>query len=720
MKRSRRLPLLLALAGALLLAPWAATGADPCPGTVGAARIVAVGDVHGSFSGLVEILTTTGLIDHDLHWTGGNATLVQVGDILDRGSDVRRVMDLLMRLQGESRAAGGKVICLLGNHEAMNLFGIRSYVNKQAYATFADSKSEARQKSAWKQQVRVWEKRVKRAGKIMVDIPEETKTRWKEAYPPGSFEYGEALAPDGRYGKWLSSLPVAVVIGDTLFIHGGLSPALKGLSAADMNRRVAPELAEFVAARDALVKRKLAEPWAPIGVVALEADQEITRMSQELNDRQRSKRKVAAYIRTLQAVRNWKSWILAADDGPLWTRDAAEWNEDERGAEMDALIEAAGARRMVVGHTVQKTGSIQPRFGNRVFLIDTGMLKSEFDGRPSALEICGDIVTAIYTDERQQLVGPDAAPPRAPPIQPAAGTAIPRPDKPPHPPEQGPAANPSSPHNGSRYRWLDVDGAPLPFQSDAAIERFLATAEVVSEENIPVGITKPIKVVLAKDGVRAHAAFKSIDQRQSYVSLKVLGRKTMLRSIHDYYLNDCAAYHLDRLLGIGRFPPAVPRTIGEQKGTAELWLEDTIMEKDRRDRHLRPPDPARLLSQRQIMYIFDNIAGNTDTTNIGNALIDRYWDLWFIDCSRCFVTLSKPLTLQTVTNCERRLWKRLNEISDDEMRTTLQPFLGRAEIDAVVKRKEAVVAHIAALVAKYGEAAVLFDLEPSQSEPAAW
>jgi len=719
MKASEHSRALLALAVALALAPWAAGGATQCPGEAAAApRVVAIGDVHGSFSGLVEILTASDLIDHDQHWSGGKATLVQVGDILDRGADVRRVMDLLMQLQQESRAAGGKVICLLGNHEAMNLFGIRSYTNPEAYATFAGRKSEARQKSAWKQQIRVWEHRVERAGKVMVDIPEETRVRWQETYPPGSFEYADALGPDGRYGRWLRSCPVAAMVGDTLFVHGGLSPALRGLSVAEMNRRPATELAAFLAARDALVKRKLAESWAPIGVVSLEADQEIERMSKELSDRERAKPKVAEYTRTLQAVRGWKSWLLTADDGPLWTRAPAKWDENERGAEMIGLIEAAGARRMVVGHTVQKTGEIQPRFGNRVFLIDTGMLKSEFGGRPSALEICGDTVTAIYPDKRQQLVGPGMAPARAPP--PPAGADVSRPEEPPLSSEPQSGAGPSSTDDVPRYQWLDVNGAPLPFQDDSAIERFLATAEVMSQENIPVGVSKPLKVVLTRNGARAHAAFKYIDERHSYVSLKVLGRTTVLPSIRDYHLHDCAAYRLDRLLGLGRFPPAVPRTIGKREGTVELWLEDTITEKDRRDRHLQPPDPARLLNQRQIMYIFDNIAGNTDSTNIGNALIDRFWNLWFIDCSRCFVDLSRPLTLQTVTRCERRLWNRLNEITDEEIRTALKPLLGRAELDALIKRKAAVVAHIAALISKHGENAVLFDLGPSQTELADW
>ena len=72
------------------------------------------------------------------------------------------------------------------------------------------------------------------------------------------------------------------------------------------------------------------------------------------------------------------------------------------------LLETYGARRFVVGHSVQKR-EIQPRFGGRVLLIDTGMLASVYGGRPSALEIAGGRFTAIYEEgERRSL--PELAP----------------------------------------------------------------------------------------------------------------------------------------------------------------------------------------------------------------------------------------------------------------------------------------------------------------------
>jgi fructose-1,6-bisphosphatase len=70
--------------------------------------LIAIGDVHGDFDDFVAILQRTGLIDKQNHWSGGKTTLVQNGDLLDRGPKPREVMDLMMALEKESAQAGGR------------------------------------------------------------------------------------------------------------------------------------------------------------------------------------------------------------------------------------------------------------------------------------------------------------------------------------------------------------------------------------------------------------------------------------------------------------------------------------------------------------------------------------------------------------------------------------------------------------------------------------
>ena len=68
-----------------------------------ASRIVAIGDIHGAYAEYTTALKRAGLIDEQLKWSGGRATLVQTGDYTDRGTDVRKVLDLLMQIEREAR-----------------------------------------------------------------------------------------------------------------------------------------------------------------------------------------------------------------------------------------------------------------------------------------------------------------------------------------------------------------------------------------------------------------------------------------------------------------------------------------------------------------------------------------------------------------------------------------------------------------------------------------
>jgi hypothetical protein len=82
----------------------------------------AFSDAHGVTSALVEALQRAGILDEALHWIAPARTaLVGCGDYLDRGGDVRGLIELLRRLQAHAAAAGGRVHLARGNHEAMPL-----------------------------------------------------------------------------------------------------------------------------------------------------------------------------------------------------------------------------------------------------------------------------------------------------------------------------------------------------------------------------------------------------------------------------------------------------------------------------------------------------------------------------------------------------------------------------------------------------------------------
>ena len=113
----------------------------------GVDRVIAFADVHGAYDDLVKLLKAVGVVDGDLHWSGGLTHLVSTGDLLDRGKDSRKVLDLLMRLQGEAATAGGQLHVTLGNHEAMNLLGhVRDVAPGELEAYAAEEPAGVREK----------------------------------------------------------------------------------------------------------------------------------------------------------------------------------------------------------------------------------------------------------------------------------------------------------------------------------------------------------------------------------------------------------------------------------------------------------------------------------------------------------------------------------------------------------------------------------------------
>ncbi len=92
---------------------------DPVPGDV-----YAMSDIHGGYDRMLALLAQNGLIapgptaPAELTWVGGNAVLIVVGDMVDKGPKSVEVVDALRGLENAAAAAGGKVVVTVGNHEA--------------------------------------------------------------------------------------------------------------------------------------------------------------------------------------------------------------------------------------------------------------------------------------------------------------------------------------------------------------------------------------------------------------------------------------------------------------------------------------------------------------------------------------------------------------------------------------------------------------------------
>jgi hypothetical protein len=161
-----------------------------------------LGDIHGNRAVLLRALTALGLTDESGRWTGGGRRLVQVGDLIDRGPEPLGTLDFFVRLQEEARAAGGEVVCLLGNHELYALKAAAGDHEARISWTYNGAGADLLEWAA------------RRTGAAAVD---PTVMPYPEPF------YAE-FGPDGRYGPWLGSLPVAWQVGDYVAVHAGWTP----------------------------------------------------------------------------------------------------------------------------------------------------------------------------------------------------------------------------------------------------------------------------------------------------------------------------------------------------------------------------------------------------------------------------------------------------------------------------------------------------------------
>jgi hypothetical protein len=377
---------------ALLLSLLVLPAPEAAPQTA-AARIVAVGDIHGSADGLVQILQAAQLIDAARRWTGGTARLVQTGDFTDRGAGVREVMDLLMRLQGEARRSGGRVDVLFGNHEGMNVLRDLRDASPAAFAAFKDGRSEERRRKAFE----AHESIAKNNG-IALD-----RAKWMDVHPPGFVEYVQAIGPTGTYGRWIRARKVVLQLDRAIFMHAGLHPDTTQ-SVDDVNRAVEREVRLWDGILQTLERQKVIASTFTLPEIVNAAQVEIGRIAvAQKTGEPVGEHVTRELVEALQQMTGLSKWALVAEQGPLWYRGLANLPDDAR-PQIDALLGRYGVDRFVVGHTPQLPGRINPRWGGRTVLIDTGMLASYYKGgQPSALEIQGGRLTAIYTSGRQPL-----------------------------------------------------------------------------------------------------------------------------------------------------------------------------------------------------------------------------------------------------------------------------------------------------------------------------
>jgi hypothetical protein len=274
-------------------------------GSAHAGRIVAIGDLHGDLEATREAFRLAGAIDDDDRWIGGNLTVVQTGDQLDRGDAERAILHLLDRLQDEAAAAGGALHILNGNHELMNGRLDLRYITEGGFADFSELAAGAVRDS------------------LLL------------SFPPSQRGRVAAFRPGGPYAMMLAERPLIMVLDETVFVHGGVLP--------------------------------------------MHLDYGVERINQEVRAWLRGEGEPPPFIHKRPS--------------PTWTRIYSDEVDDEGCGQLAQVLSAMGAKRMVVGHTIQD-GGIAPHCSDQIWCIDSGM-SAHYGGPVQILEIDGDQVRIL-------------------------------------------------------------------------------------------------------------------------------------------------------------------------------------------------------------------------------------------------------------------------------------------------------------------------------------
>ncbi|CUG90543.1 serine-threonine protein phosphatase, putative [Bodo saltans] len=168
-------------------------------------RLLAIGDLHGDITNAKEILKFAQIVDCEGKWIAGHDTVIQVGDVVDRGPHGHEIIDYFTTLKEDARQSGGEFIQLLGNHELMNMQGNMKFANAQTVTAFGGMES------------------------------------LKQAFDPIT----------GAYGTYLTkTCDAAVLRNRTLFVHAGVLPQYAHLGVAELNRQV----------RNAILAKNISDP----------------------------------------------------------------------------------------------------------------------------------------------------------------------------------------------------------------------------------------------------------------------------------------------------------------------------------------------------------------------------------------------------------------------------------------------------------------------------
>jgi hypothetical protein len=236
------------------------------------------------------------------------------------------------------------------------------------------------------------------------------------------------------------------------------------------------------------------------------------------------------------------------------------------------------------------------------------------------------------------------------------------------------------------------------------IEEFLRNGKIGVQKELPKGVTLPKRAPLEYNGMTHDAAIETVDiAKPSYET--PTGTELNFK---DTWKFDVAGYELAKIIELNMLPPYVERKVGGQTAALSWWVNDSMMELDRKHKQMEPPDKDSWNKQMYAVRVWHQLIYDTDP-NLTNLLITKDWQLWIIDCTRAFRMMKNLRDPKDLVQCDRKLLGKLHTLDKDVLKEKLSRWLTKAEIDGVAARATRIADFFDKEVAAKGESAVLYD-----------
>src|SRR5271157_184676 len=239
------------------------------------------------------------------------------------------------------------------------------------------------------------------------------------------------------------------------------------------------------------------------------------------------------------------------------------------------------------------------------------------------------------------------------------------------------------------------------------IKQFLQTAEVIKSKPSSKGVTHPWRLTLSDGTITHDASFQAIDEHKAENKFEN-GRVEV--NFADSYKYNIAAYQLAELIALDDILPVyVERKWKGKTGSLSWWLPVKMDDADRVEKKIPVPDAYKEKWNNQMakIRVFDELVYDSDP-NLTNVLIGEDWTLWRIDFTRAFRTSKDLRTPKDLVKCDRQLFEKLKALDGNELAAKTKNYLNKTEVNAVMARRDKIVATFQALIAEKGENEVLY------------